>query len=517
LLNVLIVEDSPDDAAIMVSELERSGFELQWQRVDTEGPYRAALNEAVDVILSDYTLPQFSQERALALLQESGADIPFIVVSGTIGEERAVACLKAGATDYVLKDRLRRLGPAVQRALDEHRERVRRRAAETQLRVVQEQFARAQRMESIGALAGGVAHDLNNVLAPILLTCELLKMEAHDPDHQRLIATIKSSAERGAELVRQVLSFARGAEGRRLYMEPHHLVREIVNIACQTFPKSIHVRARIPNDIWTLAGDPTQIHQVLLNLCVNARDAMPRGGDLTLTVENVPAAAAAPLAAGAAHAGPYVVIKVQDSGEGIPPGILDKIFEPFFTTKPEGKGTGLGLATSLAIVKNHGGAITVQSEPGRGATFAVWLPAQTGEEPMAPAPLDRHLPRGHGELIMVVDDEAFVRAITKQTLEAYGYSVLTAPNGVDALSVYAQSQHDLDLVFTDMMMPLMDGASLMLALRQINPQVRIIAVSGLTTPDHQREAMDAGATLFLPKPFAIEHLLNTLAETLRRN
>ena len=247
----------------------------------------------------------------------------------------------------------------------------------TERKKLEQQFLRAQRMESIGTLAGGIAHDLNNVLGPIMMAISVLKMRFPDAASQQLITIIGTSAERGADMVRQVLSFARGVEGRRMEVQVKHLLADMEKIARDTFPSDIQIRSIIPHDLWTIQGDPTQIHQVLLNLCVNARDAMPRGGALTISAENRALDEHYAALEADAAPGPYVYIQVEDTGTGIPPEVIEKIFDPFFTTKEVGKGTGLGLSTSAAIVKSHGGFMRVYSEPGKGTRFKLYLPAQT--------------------------------------------------------------------------------------------------------------------------------------------
>ncbi len=385
----------------------------------------------------------------------------------------------------------------------------------TEKKKLESQLMRAQRLESIGTLAGGIAHDLNNVLAPILLSCELLQGEKPDPDTRENVAMIKASAQRGAELVRQVLSFARGIESGRASVQPAHSILEIANLARETFPKSIHIQTRTPQDLRTVCCDSTQLHQVLLNLCVNARDAMPAGGDLTVIAENVWVDADQAAKIPAAKPGPYVVITISDTGIGIPPDMQKKIFEPFFTTKEAGKGTGLGLSTTLDIVKSRGGFVNLSSAPGKGTAFAVWLPAQTGEKPAVSRAEETRLLRGQGELILVVDDEAALRAVTKEVLRAYGYTVLTAANGFDAVALYSQHKDEIKVVVTDMMMPGMDGDALIRALTEVNPAARIIALSGHPGAEYETKGLEAGAKTFLPKPYTVETLLTALAEILR--
>lgn len=381
----------------------------------------------------------------------------------------------------------------------------------TERKKLELQFLRAQRMESIGTLAGGIAHDLNNVLSPIIMSLDLLQMKFPDPASQELLSLVSASAQRGADMVKQVLSFAHGVEGRRMEVQIKHLVRDIEKIANDTFLKNIQIRTHIPQDLWTVLGDPTQLHQVLMNLCVNARDAMPNGGILTLSAKNVTLDAHYAGMNHDAKPGPYVFLEVEDTGTGIPPEMIGKIFDPFFTTKEIGKGTGLGLSTTQAIIKSHGGFIRAYSEPGHGTKFHINLPALT-ECALAAAPQQRvEMPLGNGELILIVDDEASVRLITRQTLEAYGYRTLLACDGSEAIAIYVAHLTDIAVVLTDMTMPIMDGAATIQVLRKLNPHVRIIAASGLSTNRH----LDSlGVRHFLARPYTAETLLHTLKQIL---
>jgi two-component system cell cycle sensor histidine kinase/response regulator CckA len=378
---------------------------------------------------------------------------------------------------------------------------------------LEEQFLRAQRMESIGTLAIGIAHDINNVLTPIMLSQELLRERLTDEESKRLLNTIERSTHRGANLMKQVLSFTKGIEGERNALQVANLISEIRQIAKETFPRNIEIRTDIPKDIWTISGDATQIHQVLMNLCVNARDAMPDGGILSISAKNIFIDENFTHINIEARVGRYIVIAVTDNGTGIPPKIMDMIFEPFFTTKEHGKGTGLGLSTALGIVKNHSGFINVYSEVGKGTTFQVYLPAitttkiQKVEEPM------RELVIGYGELILVVDDEDQIRDITSSALKTNGYRVLTASNGLEAIALYEQNREEIKLVLMDMMMPVMDGLAGIQELRKINPELKIIAASGLTEKDKLTKV--AGTmNAFLLKPFTVEKLLRTIHEVL---
>jgi len=380
----------------------------------------------------------------------------------------------------------------------------------TERKKLEQQFLRSQRMESIGTLAGGIAHDLNNVLAPILMSIELLKLQERSAQKQDILATIECSARRGADLVKQVLSFARGVEGRQLAVQVGHLLKEIEKITNETFLKSIQVRCDIPTPLWVVQGDPTQIHQVLLNLCVNARDAMPNGGALKLSAWNmVMDEQCAGMIAGA-KPGPYLHLLVEDNGTGMPPEVIERIFEPFFTTKELGKGTGLGLSSVMAIVKSHHGFLRVESELGKGTRFHVYLPAHISAHTEVEVAVQVELPRGNGELVLVVDDEAAVQQITKQTLETFGYRVLLAADGAEAVSLYSVHRSEVALVLTDMMMPVMDGPATIQVLMRMNPQICIVAASGMNAAGMEEKAAHAGVKNFIPKPYTAETLLKTL-------
>ena len=380
----------------------------------------------------------------------------------------------------------------------------------TEKKKLEAQFLRTQRLESIGTLAGGIAHDLNNVLAPILMAVQLLEKKLPDEASQRLLDTLENNAKRGADLVKQILSFARGIEAKRTLVQIRHLIAEIKQIAKETFPKSIEFATNIPRDLWTLSGDATQLHQVFLNLCVNARDAMPSGGILSISAENKSIDENYARMHLEAKVGPYIAITVSDTGTGIPPDVLERIFEPFFTTKELGKGTGIGLSTVIGIVKSHGGFVQVQSEVGKGSQFQVFLPAiETTETPQLSEILPA-LPGGKGELILVVDDEAAIREITKESLETYAYRVLTASDGIEAIALYAQHRQEIALVLIDMMMPSMDGQTTIRLLQKMNSQVKIIAVSGISSNYQLGRLENMGVKAFLAKPYTAKELLKTI-------
>jgi nitrogen-specific signal transduction histidine kinase len=384
----------------------------------------------------------------------------------------------------------------------------------TEKKRMESQFLRAQRMESIGTLAGGIAHDLNNVLSPILMAIDMLQLKATDESSKRWLDVLRTNAERGANMVRQVLSFARGVEGERVALQPKHLIKEIVKILRETLPKSIEINFHLADDLWIVSADATQIHQVLMNLCVNARDAMPEGGSISIKAENVFVDENYARMHIEAKAGRFVVISVADTGPGMTQEIQSRIFEPFFTTKEMTKGTGLGLSTALTIVKSHGGFINVYSELHKGSQFAVYLPslATPGSADAAAARTD--LPLGHGELILVVDDEESIREITRGTLETFGYTVLTAGDGTEALALYAdkkkrdcrRANRHGDAVHG------WPGDNSRLATNE--PQSSNRRCQRFREPATCGEGALEGVSVFLNKPYTAERLLKTLAQVL---
>ncbi|BDI17243.1 hypothetical protein ANSO36C_30450 [Nostoc cf. commune SO-36] len=376
------------------------------------------------------------------------------------------------------------------------------------------QLFRAQRLESIGTLASGIAHDLNNILTPILAGAQLLPLKFPDADERtrHLLEILEINARRGADLVRQVLSFARGVEGKRITLQLRHIIVEVAKILKETFPRSIEISTDVPQDLWMVCGDSTQLHQVLMNLCVNARDAMPNGGTLSIYAENLLIDENYVRINLEAKEGPYIVITVSDTGVGIPKEMLDRIFEPFFTTKDVGQGTGLGLSTVLGIIKSHRGFVNVYSEPGNGTSFKVYLPAVEGMETLSPEDLPPQT--GHGELILLVDDEVAIQEITKTSLEDHNYKILVASDGIEAIALYAQNRDKISAVLMDIMLPSLDGLTAIRTLRKINPQVRIIASSGLMSDNKLSAVAAIGVNTFLSKPYTVNELLLSLQKVL---
>ncbi|CAG0984391.1 two-component system, cell cycle sensor histidine kinase and response regulator CckA [Methanosarcinales archaeon] len=385
----------------------------------------------------------------------------------------------------------------------------------TEKKMFEAHLLRAQRMESIGILAGGIAHNLNNMLTPMMLSLQILKGKFTDEQSQKLLTILEQNSQRSADLIKQVLSFSRGIEGERAPLEAKHIITEIEKVAKETFPRNIEIKTDIQNDLFTISGDVTQLHQVIMNLCVNARDAMPDGGTLSITASNFFIDENYARMHTEAQVGSYVAIVVSDNGTGIPPEILDRIFEPFFTTKEFGKGTGLGLSTALAIVKSHGGFINVYSEVGKGTKFSIYLPAIKAKTEIQNAQEQKlELFTGHGELVLIAEDEDSVHEITISTLEKYGYSALAANDGADAVALYAQNKDKVKVVLMDMMMPVMDGYASIRAIRKINPEVKVIAVSGLAEKDKLAEIASSHTKAFLPKPYTAQNLLKIIHEVM---
>lgn len=629
LIRVLHLEDTEADHVLVREMLEAEGLQCEFQLARNRDEFEVAVQQdRFDLIISDFSLPSYDGLKALALAEEWQKDVPFIFFSGTIGEETAVESLKTGATDYVVKQRPRRLVAAVVRALQEAQERIRRAEAEQKIREqaalldkaqdavivcdledritfwnpsaariygwsqrealghrlsemvsdqmtlaysearknllqsgewsgelheqtktgrpvvvrsswtlvrddagqpkskliintditeqksLEEKFLRAQRLESLGVLVGGIAHDLNNALAPVLMGAGLLEGIPLPKDLTGVVETMKASALRGSEMVQQILTFARGSGTQKTVIPVHQLVREMGKIMADTFPKTIVCRMQAEQDSWSVSGMAIQLHQVIMNLCINARDAMPKGGTLILATQNVTLNQAQAAAQEHARAGKYVCLSVRDTGIGIPEHQLSQIFQPFFTTKAPGLGTGLGLSTSQTIVHNHGGFMTVESVMGRGTEFKVFLPALEATETEAKITPTAPLPTGQGEHILVVDDENAILALAESTLETYGYKVWTAASGPSAILTFSREHESIQLVIMDKSMPFMDGAATIVALRKIRPDVKVIMTSGHDLKRGGGTEMRLKAAGVLEKPFTVEKLLTTVHEVL---
>ncbi len=382
----------------------------------------------------------------------------------------------------------------------------------TEKKLLAEQSLRHQRLESLGSLAGGVAHDLNNILTPILMSVQLLPVTLTqiDPRSQELLQMLENNVQRGSALVQQVLSFARGIEGKQGIVQVKHLIRDIRQIVIETFPKSIEIQTNVPSNLWTVRGDATQIHQILLNLVINARDAMPNRGLLNIAAVNLFLDETYVREHPQAKVGSYIAISIADTGVGIAPDNLEQIFQPFFTTKAEAGGTGLGLATVVNIVRNHGGFIDVVSQIEQGTQFNLFLPAIKIAESELIEGLT--IPKGKGELILVVDDEATIREITKASLETHNYRVITANDGMEAIAAYVKNQAEIAVVLMNMMMPIMDGTTAIRTLQKINPEVKVIAVSGQNFTSQMFSDRHLNISSFLAKPYTTKALLQRISD-----
>ena len=741
ILNVLILEDIPIDAEMIDRELRNANIEHNIRRVASKSKFLKELETfSPDIVLADYSLPQFSGLEALKIVRERGTKIPFILVTGMKNEEIAVECLKEGADDYILKSSLRRLPGAIQNALEKRRaewenERLeeelersqkqiitifdsitdaffsvsnswevkylnprsdvflakvnkrredlwgknwwsefpapkdsvaykalhsamidhkfaefeeyysalnswlqvraypaedglaiymqdatqRKRAEEkireqanlldiaqdaivvrdlddkiiywnnsaeriygwkrneaiaknasqllntevesikhallavkdkgswfgelkqvtktqknlimesrwslvrdeygrpksiltintdiTDKKIIEQQFLRAQRLESVGTLASGLLHDLNNILTPIILAVPFMKEKLKDETSQDILRTLESSAKRGEGVVRQLMSFVRGVQGEHVTLQLKHLLWELLNFVAETFPPMIQVRRHCPKGIWNVEGDATQLYQVLMNLSINARDAMPNGGTLAIDLQNVVLNEQEASLHFRAMPGPYVVLSVKDAGTGIAPEIINQIFDPFFTTKEPGKGTGLGLSSVLSIVKSHGGFIDVHSELGKGTEFKVFLPAKE-EKVKEQVVKGSNFSMGHGETVLVVDDEKSLQDLVRATLESRKFKVLTAFDGHEAISIYEKNKNKIDVVLLDMLMPNMNGLTTIPALRRINPGIKIIGMSGSLLENLPSDMSTLVQELpFLQKPFDSEDMV----------
>jgi len=487
---------------VAVQSYGADGTVLYWNKA-SERLYGYTAQEAVGRNLLELIIPPEMQEEVKAAVQqmiETGVAIPSAELTLVCKDGSRVSVLSSHAIVHIPGR------PSELFCID---------IDITARKKLEAHSLRTQRMESIGTLAAGIAHDLNNILAPIILSANLLREMGQSDSLECLVSTIEESARRGASVVNQVLTFARGVPGERAALQLRHLFHEMEKIMRETFPKNIAITNHTPPDLWPVKGDPTQMHQVLLNLCINARDAMPDGGTLLISGKNEEIDESYAAMAPDAKPGRYAMFAISDSGTGISREILGKIFDPFFTTKEVGKGTGLGLSTVAGILRSHGGFITVESDEGMGTTFKVFLPADT-EEAVEQHPAPKHAPPapGCGEMILVVDDEESIAKVTATVLKRNGYKVFTATDGADALSLYMKHMRDIQVVLTDVMMPDMDGVNLARALKKLNPQVKIITSTGQATETRQAELRKLGVNVILHKPYAADKLLAALHKAL---
>jgi two-component system, cell cycle sensor histidine kinase and response regulator CckA len=507
-LCVLIVEDSEDDVAILLRALRQGGYDIRYDRVDSAPALRASLDAGPwDLVISDYSMPGFSGSAALAILREKGPDIPFIFLSGTIGEETAVQAMKGGAQDYLMKGNLARLVPAIARELREAENRRERKRAE-------QRMLQLEKFEVIGKLAGGIAHDFNNALGAIMGWAEIGKQEAAaGKDPGKSFQKIHEQCERAAALTRQLLAYARRQILERRTVDVNQTVAETMALLQKVIGEQIAVKILPAPDLSMIRADPGQIEQVFINLCLNARDAMPKGGQLLIETSNVELDRSYCERRQDARPGRHMRLSVSDTGVGMDAATMERIFEPFFTTKDVGKGTGLGLATVLGIVRQHDGSIEVYSEPGKGTVVHVYLPASEGAPEARERENDAPV-RGGVETILIAEDHDGVREMAAETLRALGYRVIPARDGEEAVRQFESNRNLVGLILMDVVMPKTSGSDAYAKISGIRPGIPVIFTSGYSSEGAFLASMPAKGFALLQKPYAPKMLARKVREAL---
>ena len=498
-VRVLMVEDLEDDAALQVRMLRQAGYEVEFERVDSAGGLSRVLDKKWDIIISDHSIPHFSGNEALKIVRARDEEVPFIFVSGTVGEDAAVAAMKVGAQDYVMKTNLQRLVPAVQRELREAEDRRERKRLEQHVHQL-------QRFESIGRLAGGVAHDFNNIIGAILGWAEMGYEEAEPNSRLReRFQRIREQSQRAVKLTSQLLAFGRKQILQRRKVNLNVLVEEEMNLLRRVIGDDIEVRVLAAQDLQVTLADPTQVEQVIMNLCLNARDAMAGGGQLIIETQNIEIGEEYCRNHAYGRPGSYVLLSVSDTGSGMDAATMERIFEPFFTTKELGRGTGLGLATVYGIVKQHGGFIYAYSEPGKGTSFKVYLRAESGDhEPRETTRDDKPL-RGT-ETILLAEDHEGLRDSAQEMLEALGYRTIVACDGRKALELFKTNSDEIDLVVMDVVMPLLNGPEAYLEMSALRPGIRVIFTTGYTSEAASLISLVEKGAAILQKPYSLTSL-----------
>ncbi|HEY2461768.1 MAG TPA: response regulator [Candidatus Acidoferrum sp.] len=509
-LRVLIVEDSEDDSDLLVRELRRGGYDVQFERVETAAAFKSTCDsQDWQLIVSDFAMPHFSGIEALSLAKKKRPDIPFIFVSGTMGEETSVNAMRNGAHDYLVKGNLQRLVPAVQRELRDAEERRERKRLELHVNQL-------QRLDAIGRLAGGVAHDFNNLLGVILGQSEILLDRSKDPSSVHGLEMIRDSARRGATLTRQLLAFGRRQVLETRVLNLNMVLADLEKLLRRVIGENIELQFQTEEKLCSTEADPGQIEQVIVNLAINARDAMPDGGKLTIATANLVLDEAYADRRAVVKPGRYVQVVVSDTGCGMDQETQARLFEPFFTTKELGKGTGLGLATVYGIVKQSGGYIWVYSEVGHGTAFKIFLPMvmAAAEGTQYAEPTDQ-VPRG-SETILMVEDDASLREVTAEFLHSSGYTVLAAASPDEALRLSHSHAGQIDFLLTDIIMPKMNGRELATKLSESRPDMKVLYVSGYAdgiVRDGVHGKLD-DTLAFLQKPYTRRALMRKIRDIL---
>ena len=515
-LRLLMIEDSADDAELALRELKRGGFDVRAERVETAEALASALQaHPWDIVLSDYSLPHLTAPEAIALFKKEDLDIPFVIVSGTVGEDVAVAALKLGAHDYIVKGNLTRLVPTVERELREKEDQRARRRAEEMLEKTRLQLLHAQKMEAVGRLASGVAHDFNNVLSVILSYAEMLVSGLKDGDPMRTdLGEIVKAGHRAADLTRQLLAFSRQQVLEPRAIDANHLLGEMERTIERLLGAGIEVTLLREPRLGRVWADPGQIERVIVNLVVNAGDAMPEGGKLTIETRNVELDQDYASQHHGVTPGSFVLLCVTDTGVGMDRETQTRVFEPFFTTKAPGKGTGLGLSTVFGIVEQSGGHVWVYSEPGVGSAFKVYLPRTDVELVSQSSPPPSQESFDGKETVLLVEDDEPVRSVVCGILRRRGYRVLEAPNAGEALLVCEGHPARIDLLMTDVVLPRMSGRQLAERLCALRPEMRVLFVSGYADEAVLQHGILESGVEFLQKPLTPDGVARKVREVL---
>lgn len=516
-LRVLYLEDNSDDFALVKRELLKAGWSLSIQQVDNEHDFTRNVRESIwDIVLADFNLPGYGGMAALDFVRRSGYELPFILISGTIGEDAAVDCMRAGANDYVLKDNLRRLNLAITRELGESAMRRDRRKSEEERAKLETKLRQAQKMEAMGRLAGGIAHDFNNILTAILGHAEMAGMQLENHPAKANLEQVTKASQRARDLVQQILAFSRQRPAEKKVMMLEGVVNEATKLLRATIPAAVSMSVSVAQGTPAVLADPSQIHQILINLGTNAAHAMKdRGGRLEVHLDSCEVGAELVRQFPQLRAGTHACMSISDTGCGMDAATLERLFEPFFTTKVPGEGTGLGLAVVHGIVQSHDGAISVESRPGAGTTFRILFPVVIAPPAEARQPKAPPMPRGNGELILFVDDEASVLALAEAMLKNLGYTTKGCSHPEQALEVFREHCHEIAMVVTDLSMPGMSGLDFAREVLKIHPPAKIILTSGYTGDLDQEQCGRLGFRGLLTKPFPLRVLAETVATALK--